>query len=386
MISPNKTPSSLVEQGPNAAGRGSLAPSEVLGEHPDGGEAPLILIEEHLTDIPFEPDRRSPIVAGKLLANWSIPADYVPRCDGSLDFVLKVQRFAAGGSECTIRPLDLERIGNAIDSSGAIRGKREKPEEQSVECVEKAAQRAKRKVRQLVKNMGATHLVTFTRREGPATKGHLKTGQKWEWSEEQWQEWESTGKAEWESKNGVFWTEEEWLLAWERFRRGMVRVLGDFPYVAILERHKKGNFHLHVAWVGRVNLNVVRPLWWGCCGGRGCGNVQAQYIRVRQGLLRADSIARYISKYVTKAFETSSRFNKKRYWSSRQTMEEAKRYVLKARTLQDAMVECQQLVGFDPMKYFDMGNKTMRGMFVFPDGSGMWFNFMPDIHGADPPF
>lgn len=319
----------------------------------EGRAAPLDLIEEHLTDISLDPCRRSPIVSGRLLANWSIPADFVPSSDGSLNFVLKVQRFAAGGSECTVRALDLEKIARAMDTSGQLRGKREIPDELNQEAIEKAAARAKRKVRYLVKNMGATHLCTLTRREPAAAD---------------------------------CWSPEDWAKAWDRLRRSLEKAIGSFPYVAILEQHEKGNYHLHIAWVGKINLNLMRPLWWGICGGRGQGNVDAQYVKVRQGLQRADRIARYISKYVTKAFEQNSRFNKKRYWSSRQTLEEARRYVLNARSFDLAFMEVQNLIGFDPLKYATGKDKRLEGMFAFPDGSGVWFNYMPSIHGADPPF
>jgi len=311
------------------------------------------LIEEHLTDIPFDPGRRSPIVSGRLLANWSIPADFVPPSDGSLNFVLKVQRFAAGGSECTIRGLDLEKIARAMDTSGKIRGKREVPEEPNREAIEKASARAKRKVRYLVKNMGATHLLTLTKREASGSD---------------------------------YWSPDDWGKAWDKLRRSMTKVIGEFPYVAILEQHEKGNYHLHVAWVGKINLNLIRPLWWGICGGRGEGNPDAKRITVPHGLERSDRIARYISKYVTKAFEQNSRFNKKRYWASRQTMEEARRFILSAMTLDQALAEARQIVGFDPLKYFTGKDNKVQGMFVFPDGSGVWFNFMPSLHGADPPF
>jgi len=311
------------------------------------------LIEEHLTDIPFDLGRRAPMVSGKLLANWSIPADFAPASDGSLNFVLKVQRFAAGGSECTIRGLDLEKIARAIDVSGQVRGKREIPDEPNQEAIEKASARAKRKVRYLVKNMGATHLCTLTKRE---------------------------------LSGSDCWSHDDWAKAWDRLRRALEKAIGSFPYVAILEQHQKGNFHLHIAWVGKINLNLMRPLWWGICGGRGQGNVDARYIKVRQGLERADRIAGYISKYVTKAFEQTSRFNKKRYWSSRQSLEEARRFVLNALTLDQAFSEARNIIGFDPMKYVTGKDNRVQGMFRFPDDSGIWFNFMPDKHGIDPPF
>lgn len=110
------------------------------------------------------------------------------------------------------------------------------------------------------------------------------------------------------------------------------RVIGKFPYVAILERHRKVNF-MHVAWCGKVPLDIVRRCQLRCCG---AGARDGQFA-VHQ-IARWDwaaIIARYISKYVTKAFDqvANYRFNKKRYWASRQTMPEVRRYILKSKTL-----------------------------------------------------
>lgn len=89
------------------------------------------------------------------------------------------------------------------------------------------------------------------------------------------------------------------------------RMIGEFPYVAILEKHRKGNYHLHVAWCGRVNVGIVRKMWLAALGGgKGCGNIDARKIKVPAGGDRAARIARYISKYVSKHFEDDPRFNK----------------------------------------------------------------------------
>ncbi|CAG4885094.1 conserved protein of unknown function [Georgfuchsia toluolica] len=316
--------------------------------------APLDLIKEHLTD---EPTYKPCEVAGKLLEGWQISSHWAPPPDGELSAVLKIQSFQPGGYEATVRFMDLARISRAIEFGGK-RGKREVPEEVDPENVLKATARAKRKVRYLVKNMAASHLATFTRRE---------------------------------SEPDEYWTAEDWAKAWDRLKRGIERVLGPFPYVGILERHEKGNFHLHVAWCGRINLNVIRPLWWHICGGRGMGNVDAKYIKVREGLERSDRVARYISKYVSKMFEETGRFNKKRYWASRQTLDDVRRYVLSARDLSDALVEVKRFLGLDWSKFIhaEVRNRKvvgiMKHMFHFPDGSGLWFSFIPELHGGTPP-
>ena len=320
-----------------------------------GREAPLDLIEEHLTFISPEGQYRQGMHAGHLVKNWFFPDEW-RGASSSETYVLKVQPFAKGGYEASVRAIDLERIGNAIEGGGK-RGKREAPDIVSVENQEKAAARAKRKMRHLVKNMMADHLVTFTKRE---------------------------------IEGSEYWTPEQWAKAWDRFRRLLSRVIGDFPYVAILEKHEKGNYHLHVAWCGRVNVGLVRKMWLAALGGgKGCGNIDAKHIKVPSGGDRASRIARYISKYVSKHFEDDPRYNKKRYWASRQTLEEARRYVLTADTLDGAIEQMRKMLGIDFSKFLTIDARrglVHENIFIFPDGSGLWLAYIPELHSSDPPF
>ena len=318
--------------------------------------APLDLIEEHLTEKVGDFQFRTGLQGGHLIKNWLFPVNWSAPEYGVTP-VLKVQSFQSGGYEATVRMLDLKKIGRAMEFGGC-RGKREKPAEVSAEGLQKSAARAKRKLRHLVKNMCATHLLTLTRRE---------------------------------TKQSDFWTPEEWAAAWDRLRRMLVKLIGEFPYVAVLERHEKGNYHLHIAWLGRVNLNVLRPAWWVCVGGRGAGNVDAQYIRVAAGRSRADRVARYISKYVTKNLDTECRFNKKRYWGSRQSLPAVRRYVLNC-DRKGMLNTAADVLGLNDILQFmrikQNGKMVFSGnLFLFPDDSGFWLNFIPGEHsGAPPPF
>lgn len=319
-----------------------------------GREAPLDLIEEHLTDSFIHAGFRKGEHSGNLLEGWNFPSEWVGPPPDENSFVLKIQPFAQGGYEATVRSVNLPRIGQAMEGLRPV-GKREAPEELSVESIMKASARAKRRVRHLCRNMMATHLLTLTRRESEASE---------------------------------FWTPEDWATAWDRLRRLLVRVLGQFPYVAILEQHKKGNYHLHVAWVGKINVQLVRKMWLAIVGAGG-GNIDAKYIKVAPGHDRSSRIARYISKYVSKSFEDNPRFNKKRYWSSKQSLEDARRYVLRALTLDGAMQEIKVLLGLDYGKFLVLSHgqpPKLQNMFMFPDGSGAWINYLPDIHDSGPPF
>lgn len=336
---------------------GDCAPSGELRASvaPTGGrEAPLDLIEEHLTYRDELAPYREGEHGGRLLKNWSVPQDWQGVKPGCQNFVLKIQPFAKGGYEGTIRLIDLEKVGSAMDGGG-VRGTREVPDVVSMENQRKAAARSKRKMRHLVKNMMADHLVTFTKRE---------------------------------LEGSEYWTPDQWAKAWDRLRRLLSRVLGDFPYVAILEKHKKGNYHLHVAWCGRVNVGIVRKMWLSALGGgRGCGNIDAKKIKVPAGGDRAARIARYISKYVSKHFDEDPRYNKKRYWASRQTLEEARRYVLAADTLDGARREVEAFLGFSfgDRTVFSNGRIRNDEYFPFPDGAGCWWAHVPGLHDTEPP-
>lgn len=345
--------------------------------HRAGREAPLDWIEEHLTSTIEEPVYRQGVHGGYLVKNWFFPQDWDGQ-KGDDSFVLKIQPFAKGGYEATIRAIDLERVGNAIVNGGR-RGVREAPDVLSIENQEKAASRSKRKMRHLVKNMMADHLVTFTKTEGPNTRY---------WSGEDFASWEDGGRAAWERENGAFWGAAEWSKAWDRFRRLLTRFLGDFPYVAILEKHKKGNYHLHVAWCGRVNVGIVRKMWLAALGGGvGAGNIDAKKIKVPAGGDRASRIARYISKYVSKHFEADARFNKKRYWASRQTLEDVRRYVLSADTLDGARLLVEGMLGFKFSERIALcgGRIKFDSCFFFPDGAGVWWSHVPGLHDGKPP-
>ena len=78
-----------------------------------GREAPLDLIEEHLTYNESESLYRQGGHGGYLLKNWMVPASWNGVKEGERNFVLKIQSFAKGGYEGTIRLLDLEKIGRA---------------------------------------------------------------------------------------------------------------------------------------------------------------------------------------------------------------------------------------------------------------------------------
>jgi len=106
--------------------------------------------------------------------------------------------------------------------------------------------------------------------------------------------------------------------------RARLRTLGEFHYVATVERQERGALHIHIAcqhfpaWLNNEHgtrvrsYNLIRSMWRRVVG-RDNGNVDLTKPRGRNW---AHKIASYISKYVSKNIE-EARFNKKSYWSSR---------------------------------------------------------------------
>ncbi len=106
--------------------------------------------------------------------------------------------------------------------------------------------------------------------------------------------------------------------------RARLRSLGEFHYVATLERQQRGALHVHIAcqhfpaWLNNEHgvrvrsYNVIRAMWRRVVG-QDNGNVD---LTRPKGKNWAHRIAGYISKYVSKNIE-EARFNKKSYWASR---------------------------------------------------------------------
>lgn len=281
--------------------------------------------------------------------NWFVKEGYPgPSEDGN--FVCKIQTFRPGGYECTVKRLNLPKLA-AMANARRRTGKREETEDRSSHVIEKSVRRAKRNLRLSVKNIAADRLFTLTRREAEDTR------------------------LEW-------WSPDDWANAWARFIRLAKKAGIDLAYVAVLEPHKKGNFHLHVAICGFININLARHIWLSICGGKGAGNVD---VRTKKGcpdrLAKSSRIAKYISKYISKGFDEQGRFNKKRYWASKHSLPDVKRIIMNSPDIISVIHEFAADQGLSLFRVLD----DRFNMFVFPDGGGFWFNFQTAM-GEDPPF
>lgn len=307
-------------------------------------DSPLDLINEHLTEsipfpsvpafVPVERSVNSP-------RHW-FTRPFDDRIGEPMRYVAKIQSFASGGYEVTLTKMDINRVASALDNDRP-RGPRV-PSEATADSLASSMRRSKRAVRHNIKSMGCDRLLTLTKRE---------------------------------SDSAAFWTVDNWKSAWDKFNRLCKRTGEPIQYVAVLERHKKGNYHLHAAIVGHINVKLIRRLWLICCGGVGAGNVDVKYRQNVTRYQRLAGLAKYVSKYITKQLDHVE-FNKKRYWSSRHKLPDCRRYILSADDVGAALVELADFLHLQPAVVHDEA-------FIFGGGLNLWFSF--DEHlCAEPPF
>lgn len=257
--------------------------------------------------------------------------------------------------EFVVRSVDTEKCAEADYRSwaGVARGKRVEPltDQDRADSVRRSTERAKRMVRLLSLELGADRLLTFTTRDIYA----LPVLQ----------------------------------AIWDRFVRLARTFDGSFAYIAVPEPHKdKEHWHIHAAYKGWININVVRRMWHAAilsvsgrggdrdtAGVRSPGNVDVQYRGRAHGIQKARRIAGYISKYITK--DLVERFNKKRYWHTKGVLvPEAQRQWLEADNLDGAVREAMRSYGLLVDDQFPVCKVWKPGNLAF---------FWVESHALEPP-
>jgi hypothetical protein len=159
-------------------------------------------------------------------------------------------------------------------------------QERALRLLQRAAQRAKGRVRQLCKVMGADTLLTLTYKQNVTDESLCKADLK-------------------------------------EFVRRVRRVLPDFKAVVGFEQQKRGAWHVHLATLALPpalqnkagikvkSFDLVRSIWRGVTKERG-GNIDVSR-RKRNSKRSPARLAAYLSKYITKAFEDGAK------WSNRWT-------------------------------------------------------------------
>ncbi len=312
---------------------------------------------------------------------------------GKKHYVAKVQPFKAGGAEIVFKQQDLEQQARISDSStsrqlkAAARKQRTgylsksalndsidkgfdslfndsdfiadmesaglelSPSRMETDSAQNSQissiERSKRKVRHRIKSIGADRLLTLTAKESDPDK---------------------------------FMTVQDWAKKWEYFRKLCKQYGIDFEYVAVLETHKKGNYHLHAAINKKIRVDIARKLWHRVLGYRGAakagknspGNVDISYRQDMKKDRRLAGVAKYVSKYISKQID-SVEFNKKRYWSSKHSLPESVRIVLVSESPKSAVSELSARFGLDCGLVHD-------AVYIFASGDGAWLNLTDDMY------
>ena len=84
-----------------------------------------------------------------------------------------------------------------------------------------------------------------------------------------------------------------------------------FPFIAVLERQKRGAFHIHAAVAGYQNIPLLRCLWHETIGGSDRGNIDVQHFGGQRSRL-AKYLAKYISKDLAEAGKGVHRYKRSR--------------------------------------------------------------------------
>lgn len=169
----------------------------------------------------------------------------------------------------------LVEVGWAFIGSQAPQKAAKGKSENSLLHADRAARRARSRLRQLTLASGCDHLVTLTYRENLTDFQRAS---------------EDFG----------------------RFVRLVRRASPNWVYVAVAEEQKRGAWHWHLAVVGRQDVNRLRSAWRQIVGE---GNIDVQP-PPRGRTNRRLAIVGYLSKYLGKTFTEERQLNRRRFRAS----------------------------------------------------------------------
>lgn len=182
-----------------------------------------------------------------------------------------------------------------------------------LENIERAARRARQKVHYLVRQLGADHMLTLTTRE------NIESSDKFDAI---FKEFIRLVR----QKNVIGKIDESGKRVLDlRTRQDDNRM---WAYVAVKELQDRGAYHMHIACVGRQDLDLLRSCWYVALGGtpndtkeQARGAIDVQYKQKRfSGKTEEHStfaLVRYLTKYISKSFEANDQLGQARYKASR---------------------------------------------------------------------
>lgn len=114
-----------------------------------------------------------------------------------------------------------------------------------------------------------------------------------------------------------------------------------FPFVAVPELQDRGAYHMHIACVGKQDLNLLRACWYVALGGspsdkgadvRGQIDVTSQkkMFGTASEKFKTMKLVNYLTKYISKGFTQDDRVGEKRYSKARdiEPPKQLKQYLL----------------------------------------------------------
>jgi len=228
------------------------------------------------------------------------------------EYTLKITTFANKTVDFLLRPIR-HRIPKSIEVFKGVMTTYTKTlsdaeqEEKRLENIERSARRAKQAVHYAVRSLGADHMLTLTTRENMT------------------------------DRNEFFRVFQEFIRLVRT--KDLVTIQGElhlktrkekreYGYVACPELQERGAYHMHVACVGKQDLELLRACWYVALGGnendKGEGTKGAINVRYHERrfsgkteLHKTFSLVSYMTKYMVKSFEEVAEVGLKRYSSSR---------------------------------------------------------------------
>lgn len=226
--------------------------------------------------------------------------------DNPAEFILKTRIFEAGYIDFIVHRIKHRIPKYFKENFRGVKTEYAKPDddEKRAENIARASRRAKQAVQFAVRQIQADHMLTIHTRENISDKAQF------------------------------FKLFQEFirLVRSKDFVNGQLIERKDqryFPFVAVPELQDRGAYHMHLAVVGKQDLNLLRACWYVALGGsvsdKGSdvlGQIDVTSQKRMWGTAsetyKTMKLVGYLTKYIGKGFESDERLGEKRYSKSRQ--------------------------------------------------------------------
>ena len=229
--------------------------------------------------------------------------------DNPAEFKLKIKYFLDGSVDFVTSRIKhrIDKSKEAFKGFGYMHSKclsDDEMIEKARQNVLRANRHAKEKIAYAIRQIGADHMLTLTTRENISDRDiFFKTFSRF-----------------------IRLVREKDLIQGQLVARKAKR---DYPYCSVPEFQERGAFHMHVACVGKQDIPLLRACWYVALGGsindskeNALGQIDVQFRQKRFGsdtdVYNAFKLVHYLTKYITKDFESDETLGLHRYKVSRQ--------------------------------------------------------------------